>query len=347
MKRNTRIPLTVIGGFLGAGKTTLVNHLLRRIGEADAGRRVAVLVNDFGSINIDAALISAKTADTIALTNGCVCCQIGDDFTAALIGVLDAAKPFDAIVVEASGVSDPWRVAQFGLAAPELSLDAVLVLVDADAVLAQSQDPQLADTLSRQLQSADLVLLNKADLASASQLDAAEAWVRKTAGGIGVVRTTEARLPLPLLNGAWTSGRDAAASTTAIPHADSAGREHVRGDKHDHDHASHTAHGSEFETRTFHPNTALAAADLRALLKAMPAGVLRLKGFVRTDAHGWSELQFAGRHGSLRPAAAPPRGEEAGVVAIGLAGRLPVGALAAAFEARGLERSSETGRTSA
>ena len=323
MNRNARIPLTVIGGFLGAGKTTLVNHLLRRIGDDDASRRVAVLVNDFGSINIDAALIETKTADAIALTNGCVCCQIGDDFTAALIGVLEAAEPFDAVVVEASGVSDPWRVAQFGIAAPELSLDAVLVLVDADAVLGQSQDPQLADTLARQLQSADLVLLNKADLASGAQLDAAEAWVRATAGGIGVVRTTDARLPLPLLIGTRASGRDAATSKPE--------QEHRHGDGHDPEDVGHAAHGSEFETQTFHPDAPLAAADLRALLKAMPAGVLRLKGFVRTDAHGWSELQFAGRHGTLRPALAAPHDGCAAVVAIGIAGRLPVDALAQAL----------------
>ncbi|WP_343231026.1 GTP-binding protein [Variovorax sp. WS11] len=72
-----RLPLTVIGGFLGAGKTTLVNRWLR---EAE-GKRIAVLVNDFGALNIDAALIVGASGDTIALTNGCVCCQIGDDLS--------------------------------------------------------------------------------------------------------------------------------------------------------------------------------------------------------------------------------------------------------------------------
>lgn len=98
-----RLPFTVIGGFLGAGKTTLLNHWLRH---AD-GQRLAVLVNDFGALNIDAGLIKAHSGDTIALTNGCVCCQIGDDLSMALIGVLQQRERFDAVVVEASGVSDP------------------------------------------------------------------------------------------------------------------------------------------------------------------------------------------------------------------------------------------------
>ena len=329
MNSRSRIPLTVVGGFLGAGKTTLVNHLLRETSAADIGRRVAVLVNDFGSVNIDAALIEAKTADTIALTNGCVCCQIGDDFSAALIGVLDAGEPFDAIVVEASGVSDPWRVAQFGLAAPELSLDAVLVLADASALLAQANDPLLADTLQRQVQSADMVVLNKADLTSPAELDAVEAWVRRAAGSIGVVRTTEARLPLSLLVGGLASRGEA---TSPMPHAGSHAGVDDHGDGHGHGHG-HAAHGSEFESQAFRPTATLPAARLRALLQAMPAGVLRLKGFVRTDEFGWSVLQFAGRHGSLRKAPAAPSDDAAVIVAIGLAGCLPADALTAAFAA--------------
>ncbi|MFP5406389.1 MAG: CobW family GTP-binding protein, partial [Gammaproteobacteria bacterium] len=143
----SRLPLTVIGGLLGAGKTTLLNHLLA----ASRGRRIAVLVNDFGAINIDAALVAESAGDTIALTNGCVCCSIGDDLAGALIELLEANPPFDAVVVEASGVSDPWRIAQIALADSDLALEGVIVLVDASTLAEQARDPLLTDSLQRQV----------------------------------------------------------------------------------------------------------------------------------------------------------------------------------------------------
>ncbi len=314
MTARRRTPFSVIGGFLGAGKTTLVNHLLRASSEGLAGRRVAVLVNDFGAVNIDASLIDSKTADAVALSNGCVCCQIGDDLTLALVRILEAPVPFDAIVVEASGVSDPWRIAQIARADPTLALEGVFVVVDASAIVAQSADPLLADTIARQLRAADLVLLNKVDLVDPGTLAAARACVAASAGPVGIFETTGAALPLALLVGdaparepAWRGARslrDAAAS-----------------------------HGLEFESWTHHPNATLSAARLRAWLKAMPEGVLRLKGLVATDEMPWAEIQFSGRHGSLRAALAPPPGGEAAIVAIGLRRRLPAATLAAAIDA--------------
>ena len=97
------IPVTVIGGYLGAGKTTLLNALLRN----ESGTRFAVLVNDFGSINVDAEAIASTGADTIELTNGCTCCTIGGDLVLALKAVLARPEPPDAIVIEASGVARP------------------------------------------------------------------------------------------------------------------------------------------------------------------------------------------------------------------------------------------------
>jgi G3E family GTPase len=308
MTGRRRTPFTVIGGFLGAGKTTLVNHLLREAAAAGAAQRIAVLVNDFGAVNVDAALVEARTADTIALSNGCVCCQIGDDLTLALVRVLEAPEPFDAIVVEASGVSDPWRIAQIARADPTLALEGIVVVVDASAVMAQAADPLLADTIVRQLRSADLLLLNKVDLVAETALAAARAWLRETAGAIGIFETREAKVPLALL----VSGGPAAA--TALHGARSL-RE------------AGAAHGLDFESSVHRPQGVLSAAGLRAVLAAMPEGVLRLKGLVPTDETAWAEIQFSGRHGSLRPALAPPADGQAAIVAIGLRGRLPAAAL--------------------
>ena len=312
MSRRQPLPLTVIGGFLGAGKTTLLNHWLRHAG----GQRLAVLVNDFGALNIDAALISANAGDTIALTNGCVCCQIGDDLSLALIRVLDSGVAFDGVVIEASGVSDPWRIAELGRADPGLRLDAVIVLVDASVAQAQSVDPLLADTLVRQLKAADLVVVNKCDLVTTEERQALRRWVDAVAGPVPQIEATQAVLPLALL-----SGLALQCAGDAQTHAGC-----------DHDHSAHTDHGAMFDTWSCQAQQVFDASALRAWLRSPPPGLLRLKGVLRTaQADGqilWSELQFAGRHGSLRALAADAAPPSSGaVVAIGLRGQLPVAAL--------------------
>ncbi len=302
-----RIPFTVIGGFLGAGKTTMLQRWLR----AAQGQRIAVLVNDFGAINLDADLVASAGADTIALSNGCVCCSIGDDLSAALLRVLAAQPPFDAVVVEASGVSDPWRIAQYALAEPRLALHSLIVLVDTAALAAHLADPLLADTLVRPLAHADLVLLNHADRADPPTLAAARAWVARHAPGVSVLETVAADLPLALV-----------AAPLYRPHGGGL-------------HAGAADHGTRFEAWQASPTGWHDPAALRAWLRGLPAGVLRLKGRLRGGPEGWVELQFAGRHGSLRRLAEAPggapgqaRAETPAVVAIGLAGQLPAQALA-------------------
>ena len=317
-----RLPFTVIGGFLGAGKTTLLNHWLRHA----ASRRLAVLVNDFGALNIDAELIAATAGDTIALTNGCVCCQIGDDLSLALMRVLDSGRPFDAVVVEASGVSDPWRIAQLGRADPRLQLDGVIVLVDASAALAQSRDRLLADTLARQLKAADLILVNKVDLSDAAPRSELRRWIESVAGSVTQCDTDHAVVPLPLLSGLeWTDAHQSRADD-----ASGCGR-HGHEPTHAHD---DPAHGALFDTWSCRPSCTFEPEALRTWLKAPPPGLLRLKGLLRTastgSGTGWSELQFSGRHGTLRNSAAPGNG--AALVAIALRGQLPTAQLSAYFE---------------
>jgi len=155
------IPLTVIGGFLGAGKTTLVNHLL-----ATAERRWGVLVNDFGAVNVDAALIAESGSDSVALANGCVCCAMGDDLGDALAKLMARNPAPEHVIVEASGVGDPWRIAQLALIEPGLSLEPLVVLADAAALATQLDDKWIADTVRMQLDHAELLLLTKSDLAA-------------------------------------------------------------------------------------------------------------------------------------------------------------------------------------
>lgn len=173
------IPVSVIGGYLGAGKTTMINHLLK----AADGRRLAVLVNDFGAVNVDAGLITARDGDTISLENGCVCCSIGDALGDAIDRVLAMEPRPDQIVIEASGVADPAKVAIYGQGWPGCRLDAVVVLVDAETIRQRAVDRFVGSTVIRQLQSADLIVMTKTDLVDDVQLAQVHDWLSARAPG--------------------------------------------------------------------------------------------------------------------------------------------------------------------
>jgi G3E family GTPase len=204
----TTIPFTVIGGFLGAGKTTLLNRLLR----GATGRRFAVMVNDFGALDIDGRLIAQHGGDTIALANGCLCCTIGDSLVTTLIALLERPDRFDHIVVEASGVADPARIADLAGLEPRLGRDGVIVVVDAAEARSRAADRRLADTIARQLAAADLLVLNKIDLASdlASVLD----WLA-TQSAAPILEAQHADVPLDLLFGLDRHGQAGSAVPTA------------------------------------------------------------------------------------------------------------------------------------
>src|SRR4051794_21239372 len=185
-----RLPLTLIGGYLGAGKTTLVNHLLREAG----GRRLAVLVNEFGDLPIDADLIEARGDNLISIAGGCICCSFGSDLVTALLA-LKERPDIDQIVVETSGVALPGSIVQAMALLPGLDIDGVIVVADAETIEQRSRDQYMSDTVLRQLAEADLVLLNKIDLVNEPQARHLASWLAGEAPQARIVPVQNARVP--------------------------------------------------------------------------------------------------------------------------------------------------------
>lgn len=151
------LPLTVIAGYLGAGKTTLINRLLAE----DHGLKLLVMVNDFGAINIDAELLASADEDTIALTNGCVCCTMWADLFMAMGDALDRRPRPDHLIVEASGVADPARIANASIAEPEMTYAGIVTVVDGQAFESLSRDELVGPQICGQVSQSDLILVSK------------------------------------------------------------------------------------------------------------------------------------------------------------------------------------------
>ncbi|MBO9308248.1 MAG: GTP-binding protein [Chloroflexi bacterium] len=262
------IPLTILSGFLGAGKTTLLNHLIN----SDHGLRVAVLVNDFGAINIDAQLIvGVPTAEQINLANGCVCCTIRGDLLRAALQLVERLDPPDYIVIEPSGVSDPVSVAQtFQL--PELRdrirLDAIVAVVDAEQF--EQLEGANAYMAYEQLTVADLIVINKIDLVTPERVAALKRkWLYPTAR---VIETSFGRVPVDLL---LDTGRlDPARLTARLAHD-----VHVHGPSAPPDHHHHD-HSLTFASYSWQCDAPLSLRALKRALRQLPTTLYRAKGLL-------------------------------------------------------------------
>ena len=168
-----KLPVTVIGGYLGAGKTTLVNHLLRH----NDGLRLAILVNEFGDLSIDADLIEAQENGLISISGGCVCCAFGSDLIGALEDMNTMVPRPDHVLIEASGVALPASIATTVGMVAGLRADAILVLADVEQIRSNSVHKYLSDTIEKQLAQADILLLTKTDLVSADEVVAVTDWL--------------------------------------------------------------------------------------------------------------------------------------------------------------------------
>lgn len=191
-----RLPVITIGGFLGAGKTTLVNQILSQ----GHGRRIVVFVNDFGAINIDHSLVETVEEDRISLKNGCVCCSLNDDLVASVADFARAVSPPDIILIEASGVADP-RALDASLTSLEVAglarLDTRLYILDASEF--ESLGYEHAEDIIDHAAASDLVLLNKVDLTGREQIDAIKALLSEAAPFSQVLETQHSLLGWDIL----------------------------------------------------------------------------------------------------------------------------------------------------
>ena len=159
------IPLTLISGYLGTGKTTLINNLLRT-----TKKKIALLVNDFGDVNIDESLIEARTESVMSIAGGCVCCSYGNELIETLESMSSSEFLPDHIVLEASGIALPSKIIQTISLMNFLSFHGTVLLTDASRLQAQLNDVYISDTISLQIEQHDLLVLNKTDLLAEDEL---------------------------------------------------------------------------------------------------------------------------------------------------------------------------------
>lgn len=288
------VPVVVVAGYLGAGKSTLLNHLLSGAGDA----RIGVVVNDFGTVNIDAMLVAGVSGGgsvrSVSLSNGCVCCTVDDEELEDVLGSL-AARGLDLIVVEASGLAEPAAMVRRVVLAQEPRIDYGGLVYVADAA-------HLAGTMERHpslrhhLALADLVVLNKIDLTA--DPDAVRALVRRHAPSAPVVGTVDAAVPVDLLIDAEVLARRAADRRDSPRQLtlDEALREHAH--THDQDGTIEHRHAhlhDEYSSVTVETGP-LDARAVAALLTDPPQGVFRAKGFVTVADGTRLEVHAVGRH---------------------------------------------------
>ena len=206
-----RVPITFVGGYLGAGKTTAINEILR-----ETDRPIAVIVNDVGAVNIDARLIRRRSGDTIELTDGCVCCSSIDGFGAAFDQIRARERPPEHVVVELSGVAEPANVVPWGSSAGFL-LDGVVVVVAVDQLLDAEMPRWVRLHLDRQITEADLIVLTKIDLADRASIAAARSRLDALTPGIPVVEVGRGDREPGALGRFLSLGGHRSGDATAVP----------------------------------------------------------------------------------------------------------------------------------
>jgi G3E family GTPase len=253
------IPLTIVGGFLGAGKTSVLNHILRHA----PGTLIAVLVNDFGAVNIDARLIVAVEGETVSLANGCICCTIREDLLSEVVRLCRRDPRPEHIVIETSGVSNPLVVAETFLSPGARRFVEVWNVISVlDAELAVSDHAEYRALALDQVAVADLVVVNKTDLIDPRQLPALRRHIEAISPRARIWETSMGVVPLDLV------------FDTSFPPASKF--EHPAPDSHD-------DHTRQFGAWVYRSERRWSCSEIQRAVDKLPTDIYRAKGTVRLD----------------------------------------------------------------
>ena len=293
-----KIPATIITGFLGAGKTTLIRHMLENV----QGRRIALIINEFGDLGVDGDILkgcgdeTCREEDVMELSNGCICCTVADDFIPTMEKLLAREDKPDHIVIETSGLALPQplvRAFNWPGISTQVTVDGVVTVVDGKAVtdgrfahsveaidaqrkLDENLDHEtpLSELFEDQVACADMIVVNKTDLLAAAQADALVASLRSSArDGVQVVKTSMGKLPVDVLLGQGIGAEADLTSRHELHH------HHHDDDKHGHHHHEHDHDAFEsFVVNLGEISDAKQFADQTSdIIRAHD--ILRLKGF--------------------------------------------------------------------
>ena len=291
------MPVTIITGFLGSGKTTLLNHILQN----QQDLKVAVLVNEFGDINIDSQLLVSVDENMMELSNGCICCTINDGLVDAVYSVLERGDRIDYMIVETTGVADPLPIALtfLGTELQHLTrLDSILTVVDSESF---DEEHFKSDAAYAQIMYGDIIILNKTDLVSEAKLAELEAYINKTKTKARILRSHMGVVPLPLILDVKIDQSAIAPSPQAEEHDHTHHDHHDHGDAHthehchdpecnhehhDHQHHHHSDHleNDGFVSISFQSDRAFNLEKFQNFLdKQLPIDVFRAKGILRFE----------------------------------------------------------------
>ncbi|NET02396.1 MAG: GTP-binding protein [Sphaerospermopsis sp. SIO1G1] len=240
------MPVTIITGFLGSGKTTLLNQVLQNKQDL----KVAVLVNEFGDIDIDSQLLVTTDQDMVELSNGCICCTINDSLVDAVYRILEREEKVDYLVIETTGVADPLPIILtfLGSELKDLtSLDSIITVVDAETFDQQHFESEAA---LQQITYGDIVLLNKTDLVESHKLEEIESFIYDAKQGAKILQTQHCQVPLPLILGLGLTPIDEYMTDVEDTHHHD--HEHHDHEHHDHEHHDHEHHDHEHHDHEHH-----------------------------------------------------------------------------------------------